>query len=116
MAHHTLKTAYQQLTDRLNRFPQGAPPSKHLFAILKMLFSEREAELISSLPIKPFTADKASRIWKTNITETKNILDELAGRALLVDIEQNGLDFLPFLEHFGRMFDPGGPRHIGDVQ
>jgi len=90
MAHRTLKTSYARLTERLNRFPQGAPASETLFAILKILFSEKEAELVSSLPIKPFTAEKASRIWKKDHVETRKILDRLAGRAVLVDIEQNG--------------------------
>ena len=90
MAHKTLKTSYKRLEERLNRFPQGAPPSKLLFKILKMLFSQKEAELVSLMPIKPFTAKKASRIWKMNILNTKKILDELAERAILVDIEQNG--------------------------
>ena len=90
MAHHTLKSSYSRLADRLNRYPQGAPPSDLLFKILKMLFSENEAELVSMIPIKPFTAKKASRIWKMDLTETQKVLDELAGRAILVDIEQNG--------------------------
>ena len=90
MAHHTIKSSYSQLSDRLNRFPQGAPPSELLFSILKILFSEKEAELVSCLPIKPFTAEKASRIWKMDLTNTQKALDKLAGRAILVDIEQNG--------------------------
>jgi len=48
----------------LNRHPQGAPPAKVLFNILKLLFSENEAELVSLLPIKPFIAEKASKNWK----------------------------------------------------
>ena len=90
MAHHTLKTSYSSLVDRLNRFPQGAPPSELLTKILKVLFSEKEAQLVSLLPIKPFTAEKASRIWKMDLNTTRKILDTLADRALLVDIEQNG--------------------------
>jgi ferredoxin len=93
MAHHTIKSGYSQLVDRLNRFPQGAPPSKLLNQILKMLFSEKAAELVSLLPIKPFTAEKASRIWKMDITRAQNTLNELAGRAILVDMEQNGTSF-----------------------
>jgi len=46
--------------------------------------------LVSRLPIKPFTAEKASRIWKMNLTDARKVLEELAERALLVDIEQNG--------------------------
>ena len=90
MAHTTLKTSYSALADRLNRFPQGAPPTDLLFRILAMLFSEEEAGLVSLMPIKPFTAKKASRIWKKNLAETRNILDELAGRGILIDIEQDG--------------------------
>ena len=90
MAHRTIKNSYSALADRLNRFPQGAPPSDLLFKILKMLFTAEEARLVSLMPIKPFTATKASQIWKINLTETQNILNELAGRAILVDIEQNG--------------------------
>ena len=90
MAHHTIKSGYSQLIDRLDRFPQGAPPSKLLNQILKMLFSEKEAELVSLLPIKPFTVEKASRIWKMDMPSAQNALNELAERAILVDIEQNG--------------------------
>jgi hypothetical protein len=67
MAHTTLKTSYSALADRLNRFPQGAPPSDLLFQSLSMLFSEEEAGLVSLMPIKPFTAEKASRIWKKSL-------------------------------------------------
>jgi formate hydrogenlyase subunit 6/NADH:ubiquinone oxidoreductase subunit I len=90
MAHTTLKSGYARLTDRLNRFPQGAPPSKLLFSILKMLMDEREAELISLLPIKPFTARDAARAWRMSSVEAQKILERLADRAILVDMDQNG--------------------------
>lgn len=79
---------YQQLVERLNRFPQGAPPSDSLYKILHLLFSEEEAGLVAQLPIKPFTAAAVSRIWKKDLTETRTILERLAGRALLVDMER----------------------------
>ncbi len=90
MAHHTTKSNYTNLVDRLNRFPQGAPPSKLLDKILEMLFSEKEAHLVSLLPIKPFNCKKASKIWKMSLSKTQKILDELASRAILVDIDQKG--------------------------
>ncbi len=90
MAHYTLKTAYSELADRINRYPQGAPPSELLFKILQVLFTEKEAGLVALLPVKPFTAEKAATIWKMDLTTTRNILDGLAGKALLVDMEQNG--------------------------
>ncbi len=90
MAHMGIQPVYSRLAERLNRFPQGAPPSELLFKILAMLFSEKEAELVSLLPIKPFTAKKASSVWKINMLDTRKVLDELAGRAILVDFEDNG--------------------------
>ena len=47
MAHLTARSAYRDLVDRLNRFPQGAPPSDLLYGILAILFSEREAGLVA---------------------------------------------------------------------
>ncbi len=90
MAHHINKSGYAHLVNRLNRFPQGATPSKLLDKILTMLFSETEANLVALLPIKPFTADKAAKIWKMSFSKAQNILDRLASRAILVDIEQDG--------------------------
>lgn len=90
MAHVTLKSGYTQLVDRLNRFPQGAPPSDTLYSILRILFTEREAQIVAQLPIKPFTATQASRILKMDLTETRKTLQELASRAILVDSEHDG--------------------------
>jgi len=90
MSHHTNKSSYNKLVDRLNRFPQGAPPSRLLDKILTMLFSEKEAHLVSLLPIKPFACSKAAKIWKMSLPKAQNILDELAARAILVDIDQKG--------------------------
>jgi len=90
MAHHATRSVYDRLTDRLNRYPQGAPPSESLFEILKILFSEREAALVSVLPIRPFTVARAAEIWKTSEAEARKVLEALASRALLVDLEKDG--------------------------
>lgn len=88
MAHHTLRNGYSSMVERLNRFPQGAPPSELLDKILQILVSEKEAGLISQLPIKPFTAEKAAAIWRKPLKEARDVLNELASRAVLLDIER----------------------------
>jgi ferredoxin len=90
MAHHnTIKhNNFKQLSDRYNRFPQGAPDSELLFEILKILFSEREAGLVSLLPIKPFNARKAAGIWKISEPDARVILNDLADKGLLLDAEE----------------------------
>ena len=90
MAHRTLSSGYSRLVERLNRYPQGAPASDTLYRILEMLFSEREAELVSLLPIKPFTAKTAADAWKMPESEARTVLEELSRRAILVDMDQNG--------------------------
>ena len=90
MAHLTARNSYHHLTQRLNRFPQGAPPSELLTRILSILFSEREAVLVAALPLRPFTAAKAAKAWGKSVGEAERILRELSSRALLVDIEQKG--------------------------
>lgn len=90
MSHTTLKSGYAELVDRLNRFPQGAPASETLYKILQILFSEREAQLVALLPIKPFTAKQAAPIWHLDLAASRKILDELASRAILVDVERDG--------------------------
>jgi ferredoxin len=92
MAHqNTIKYyPYKKLTSRLNLLPQGAVASDLLFEILKILFSEREAGLVSKLPIKPFNARKAAGIWKIKESDAQTILNDLADRGLLLDGEENG--------------------------
>lgn len=86
MGHLTAKKGYENLVARLNKFPQGAPPSDTLYKILGILLDEREAELVSKLPIRAFTADTAAKRWGVPAHEAAEILDSLARRALLVDI------------------------------
>ena len=90
MSHHTSREGYTHLIDRLNRFPLGAPPSKTLYQILSLLFTPKEAELVSLLPIKPFSVEVAAQNWKMTTVQAQNILDSLCSKALLMDIEMDG--------------------------
>ena len=90
MAHHLVHANYRELANRLNLYPQGAPPSDLLFQILSMLFSEKEAGYVALLPIKPFSVKTAAAVWKLSVKNARNILDTLAGRGVLLDIDMNG--------------------------
>jgi NAD-dependent dihydropyrimidine dehydrogenase PreA subunit len=78
------------LEERINKFPQGAPPSKTLYKILSLLFSEKEAAYVAQLPIRPFTVKTAAKVWKTDEVKALKFLERLAGRALLLDMDNNG--------------------------
>jgi len=90
MGHITARSGYEKLVERLNKFPQGAPPSETLYKILNILFDEEEAFYVSKLPIKPFLAEKAAKRWDLEEHEAVEILDKLARRALLVDFYKDG--------------------------
>ena len=90
MAHVTLRNSYLALSDRLNRFPQGAPPSELLFQILEVLFTKDEAALVALLPIKPFNVAAAARVWKKPVAESRKILEGLASHGMLLDMEVQG--------------------------
>lgn len=95
MSHITAKASYRKLEERLNRFPQGAPPSETLYKILGILFSEKEAALVAQLPIKPFDAKMAARIWKTDEAAAEGVLQQLASRAVLLDMEtETGREYM----------------------
>jgi Pyruvate/2-oxoacid:ferredoxin oxidoreductase delta subunit len=93
MGHITARSGYEQLVDRLNRFPQGAPPSETLYKILGILFDEEEAKLVSQLPIQSFVAAEAAKRWKLPEMDAVEILDRLARRALLVDYVKDGTTY-----------------------
>ena len=115
MAHRTVKSGYAQLVDRLNRAPQGAPPSRTLFRILSLLMGEREAGLLALLPIKPFTARKAARIWKLSEAEAERVCHGLAARALLVDVERRGRSVYTLPPPMAGFFEFSLMRTRGDI-
>ncbi|MGA2572001.1 MAG: 4Fe-4S binding protein [Terracidiphilus sp.] len=90
MSHVTLRNSYLALSDRLNLFPQGAPPSELLFRILEVLFSRDEAALVALLPIRPFNVAAAARVWKKPVAESRKILEGLASKGMLLDMEGQG--------------------------
>jgi len=85
MGHLTPKS-YYDLQQRLDKSPQGVPASDALFKILEILFTEKEAALVSVLPINFFPVSKAAKIWKIDLAESERILDGLADKGLLIDI------------------------------
>ena len=91
MGHITSKNAYKSLEERINWFTQGAPASETFYKILQVLYTEKEARVVSMLPVRPFTIKRAARIWNTSEAKAEKVLDHLCEKALLVDSEHNGV-------------------------
>jgi ferredoxin len=115
MAHQTSRGAYQELVARLNRFPQGAPPSDLLYRILRLLFSEEEASLAAVLPIKPFDAETARGAWKRPLAETTAHLERMADKGLLLDSVQRGRTMYVLPPPMAGFFEFSMMRVRGDV-
>jgi ferredoxin len=90
MSHHGSSGGYHAFAKRLNKFPQGAPASELLFKIFAILMSEEEAYLLSRLPLRPFSAARAARIWRVSEAKARRTLEGWADRALLLDLELDG--------------------------
>jgi len=115
VAHLAARAGYRHLVERLNRFPQGAPPSELLYKILAILFSPREAELVALLPIRPFRVATASRAWGVPVAEAREALDRLASRALLLDLEDEGEPLYVLPPPMAGFFEFSMMRVRGDI-
>jgi Pyruvate/2-oxoacid:ferredoxin oxidoreductase delta subunit len=70
---------------------QGAPASEALYKILEILFTAEEAEKVSLLPVMPFIVSEAAKRWCIEEVEAKKILNELASKGLLLDMDNHGV-------------------------
>ena len=97
MAHHTSKDGYRRFADRLNLFPQGAPPTDLLFQTLRAFVTEEEAHWLSLIPIRPFRAERAAAAWKIAVPEAAKRLEALCDKCLLLDLgtDEDVLYMLP---------------------
>jgi ferredoxin len=90
LAHKTARKGYQELGERINRFPLGAHVSESLFKILSVLMTEKEASELALLPVKPIGVKQASFIWKVSEVEAAKKLEKFADKMLLMDMDING--------------------------
>lgn len=88
MGHHSdVKQSYKKLQGRLDKYPVGAPKSKELYEILKILYTTEEAEIASLMPMKPATLKEISQRCKKDKKTLTEMLDKMADRGLIVDFE-----------------------------
>lgn len=90
---HTLSAdpdaAYQSLQQRLDRMPTGAPDSPVFQRILRLLFTQEQAALASLIPTL-CTIEQLSRRTNQPVEVLGPVLDEMARKGLVVDLEHRG--------------------------
>lgn len=115
MGHITSRQAYKSLEERINWFTQGAPPSETLYKILQVLYTEKEAKWMALLPVRPFTAKKAAKIWRTTEYKAEKVLEHLCEKALLVDSYHNGVRKFVMPPPMAGFFEFALMRTRGDI-
>ncbi|RJP70746.1 MAG: 4Fe-4S dicluster domain-containing protein [Candidatus Abyssobacteria bacterium SURF_17] len=83
---------YQQLIDKLNQFPSGAPKTEQFVELLKSLFTEDEAKLGAELPIFPTPLATICDSLGRKETEVKPLLESMANKGLVYHRKQESTD------------------------
>lgn len=81
---------FRALAERLDRNPVGAPLSDTLMRILKIMYSEQEAEIGSRFPPGFTTADRLASATGLPTAEILRHLDHMTAKGLVVDVPGRG--------------------------
>ncbi len=89
MSGHHQRT-YHHLEKRLDAYPVGAPLAPHFRKVLSMLFSREEAEVATKMPCQLTDLSTLSRITGVPSKKLQNLLEKMADRGLVLDLEREG--------------------------
>ena len=93
MGHLVTQKPYLALQERLHKNPVGAPPSEELFEILRLRFTEEEAEIGARMPMTPAPIEQLSRRLGQEPERLRAALDRMAEKGLVLDFLTNGRPF-----------------------
>ncbi len=82
---HLPEKPYHDLIKRLNQYQVGAPETAEIYEILKILYSQEEAQVGARFPLGPATMEEL--IKRTGIAEArlKQILESMARKGVVLD-------------------------------
>ena len=81
---------YEKLREILDAHPTGAPPSPVFEKILRMLFTPREAELLTHMNFSPKPVEAIAAAAGVPVEEADRMLGALADRVLVLSREKGG--------------------------
>jgi Na+-translocating ferredoxin:NAD+ oxidoreductase RNF subunit RnfB len=90
MGHLAVGKPYLALQERLHKNTIGAPPSKELFEVLRLRFTEEEAEIGARMPMTPASLERLSERLGEEPEKLRDRLEEMAEKGLVLDFENNG--------------------------
>lgn len=86
MGHLVGKDLYRQLGRKIDGLATRAPWNETLYAILKELYSEEDAELIVRMPFRPSSIDRIEQVTGIPRATLQRRFDRLCPRGLVMDI------------------------------
>ncbi len=90
MGHLAGNPIYKKLGKKIDGFSYRAPWNEKLYAILKELYSEEDADVIIKMPYFFSNLERIATITGYKSSRLRGILDSLARRGLVIDILVNG--------------------------
>lgn len=113
----TAQGVYAELAKRLDRNPIGAPPTKELYEILKILYNEDEAQMAAQFPMRPVPLEKLRVLLNWEDKKLQRTLESMADKGLVMDYQREEKTFyvlvptvVGFFEHsFMKLHNPDLP-------
>ncbi|MFQ6083559.1 MAG: 4Fe-4S dicluster domain-containing protein [Candidatus Aminicenantia bacterium] len=93
MGHINVKKVYKDLQKNLDKYPVGAPADRVFYEILKHMYSEEEAQIGARMPMNFTPANAIAKRIKMDTKKAEQILNRMADRGLVFDVERNGKKF-----------------------
>jgi ferredoxin len=86
MGHLVGKDLYRKLGKKIDGLMIRAPWNETLYAILKELYTEEEADVVAKMPYGLSTLDQIETTTKYDRAKLQNILEHLAEKGLVMDV------------------------------
>ncbi len=90
MGHLVGKDLYRKLGKKIDGLSARVPWNETLYAILKELYTEEEAQLVVRMPYRLTTIDEIERVTGYERGRLEHLLNSLSEKGLLLDFELHG--------------------------
>jgi len=91
------ESVYDQLIDKLNQFPAGAPRTENFVELLKELFTEDEARAAVIMPILPTPLPAICEDAGRSAADLRPLFESMADKGLAYHRTQEGIDYYSLL-------------------
>ena len=88
-----VKESYRKLFEKLDSYPIGIADHEKVHTFLRKLYSEKEADMISRMPLKPSSLEDLKKIMDINIDDLRKKMEEMSDRGIVFSAHQEGKEY-----------------------